>query len=181
MFVLPPKENQESLVYDGAFIKVQTLEKDERVWEKVYLRHAVMVFPVTNQRKILMVKEKRPHETPNWRIKAVTGLIEEGLSVKENINKEMQEEIGFKSDDIEVFAKYSSTGTINQALHIALAKNLTASKIPNPDGEETIQELLELSADELFQMVEDEKIPWGFGTLGIFGLKRELRANRLSL
>lgn len=183
MFVFPnshnnPKENE---AYSGHFVKVREVNIGGALWEKVYLRHACLVFPWTERATFVLVKEKRPQETPNTRIKAITGHLEPGMTIEENVNKEMQEEVGLKANHIDVFDAIESTGTVNNKLYIAFASHLSAHKIPNPDGEETIMETLEYTPEELIDAVINEDIPWGLNTLAFLKLKKAIDSGRLVL
>src|SRR6476661_361970 len=91
----------EKTVYKGNILKVTEEEIDGIVWEKVYLPSGVIVFPITDDGKIMLIKEKRPHETPNVRIKPVSGILEpEKGTPEENAQREMQEEIGYKAREM---------------------------------------------------------------------------------
>ena len=68
--------SSEKLVYKGKFIQVGEEEIDGLVWEKVYLNDGVIIYPITEEGKIFLIKEKRPHEDKAVRLKFVTGLID---------------------------------------------------------------------------------------------------------
>jgi 8-oxo-dGTP pyrophosphatase MutT (NUDIX family) len=166
----------EDLKYNGKIIQVTEEKIDSIVWERCYLPNGVIVFPFTKEGKILFVKEKRPHETPNVRLKPVSGILEDDKgSPAENANREMQEEIGFKAGSIKNFFTLKSNGTVNNTQYFFIASDLTASKLPNPDGEDTIMEIVELDIEELYHLYLSDAIRWSHSTLGFlrlyYGLK----------
>lgn len=167
----------ETEVYRGKIIQV-TEEVIEGInWERVYLPDGVIVFPITDEGKIILIEEKRPHETPNVRLKPVAGILEHDKgSPEENAQREMQEEIGFKAQEMELLWTQRSNGTVNNEQFYYVAKKLIPSKLPNPDGEDTILGLVEFTPEELLNALTREEIRWSLSTLGIFRLLLRLGA-----
>lgn len=167
--------------YLGNIIKVTEEKIGSIVWERAYLPDGVIVFPITDKGEIILIKEKRPHETPSERIKPISGILEKNKGTpEENAQREMQEEIGFKSENMEHFWTLKSSGTINNCQYFFIARNLASSKLPNPDGEDTIVELLKLTPKELLNFVLNDQMKWSMSTLGIFRLLQildEIKAN----
>jgi len=54
----------ENEIYVGKIIKVTEEMINGITWERAYLPNGVIVFPITGDGKIILVKEKRPHENP---------------------------------------------------------------------------------------------------------------------
>lgn len=156
--------------YTGKYIQVKEHTIDGTVWERVWLRGGIAVYPINEKGEILMVRELRPHETPNTRIKPVTGIYEDEYSLFENVNREMQEEIGFKCDEIELLWEINNSGTINNFLKFVVARGLSPSKIPNPDGEETIQEIIPYTVEKLKADLLENRIPLRTSMMGVFKL-----------
>lgn len=166
--------NKEVTKYQGNFIKVSEMEIEGAIWEKVYLQNGVIVFAFTEEGKCLLIKEKRPHETPPYRLKFVTGLMDKpDEDPLETANRELQEEVGYKAENLEVIIHRKSTGTINNNVYLVLAQNLLKSKIPNPEGEDTIMEICEFSIEEIMDLLSQGKLPWDQAILGIFKIKQE--------
>ncbi len=164
----------EEIKYQGKFIKVTEETIDGNVWERAYLKSGVQVFPITDEGKILMIEEKRPHEKNPIRLKFVTGqLDQDGDDPLETANREMQEEIGYRAGKLEILTHRETTGTINNHFYQVVARDLEPSKIPNPDGEDTIVSIKGYSIEEIEQMLFDEKLPWSMGALGIMKLKNQ--------
>ncbi len=166
----------EKEVYRGNIIRVTEESIGGIVWERAYLPDGVIVFPITAEGKIILIKEKRPHETPSWRIKPVSGILElDKGSPAENAQREMQEEIGLAAEHLEELMTLKGSGTINSQQHFFIARGLSKNKLPNPDGEDTIIETLEFDPDELKEMLYTDKLKWSASTLGIFRLLEKLR------
>ncbi len=157
-------------VYNGKYIQVKEHTIDNQVWERVFLKGGLVVFPINEKGEILMIRELRPHETPNSRIKPVTGIYEEEYDLFENVNREMQEEIGYKCEEIELLWEITNTGTVNNFQKIVVARELSESKIPNPDGEHTIQEIIPYKLEDLKADLLNGKIPLRTSMVGVFKL-----------
>lgn len=171
----------EKFKYIGNFIRVSELEIDNHIWEKVYLSNGVVIFPFNNDGQLLIIKEKRPHEKAGERLKFISGHLEDGESVLETANRELQEEVGLKASHLEVFHEHHSNGTINNSLYFVLAKNLIESKLPNPDGEDTIMEKHFIDLEKLKEMLLTNKIPFSFSALGLFRLDHLIKNHRISI
>jgi 8-oxo-dGTP pyrophosphatase MutT (NUDIX family) len=166
----------EKEVYKGNIIRVTEEKIGEIVWERAYVPDGVIIFPITAEGKILLIEEKRPHETPPYRLKPVSGILEADKgSPEENAQREMQEEIGLKANKMELLMMLQGTGTITHTQYFYLAHDLIASKLPNPDGEETILGIKEFTPHELLEMLMREEIHWSMSTLGIFRLLEILK------
>ncbi len=163
----------EKIKYQGKYIRVTEEVIDNAVWERAYIKDGVQVFPITSEGKIILIEEKRPHESQATRLKFVTGQLDAGEDPIEAANREMQEEIGFKADHLEIILTSKNSGTINSSFYQILAKGLTPSKIPNPDGEDTIVSIKEFTVNELDKLIEEEKLNWNLGLLGYFKLKQK--------
>ncbi len=165
----------ENEVYQGQIIRVTEEEIGGINWERVYLPSGVIIFPLNEKGQVLMVEERRPHETPNTRIKPVSGILEPDKgSPEENAQRELQEEIGFKAAQIENFWTMRSTGTVNNEQYFYVARDLVASKLPNPDGEDTIMKVVAYDIEELREKYLRDEIKWSMSTLGFFRLMQHL-------
>jgi hypothetical protein len=62
------------------------------------------------------------------------------------------------------------TGTINHEQYFFVAKGLIPSKLPNPDGEEVILNIIALDPRELKAKLMTEELKWSHSTLGLLKL-----------
>ncbi len=171
----------EQVAWQGKFLKMTTEQIGDITWERAYLPEGVVIFPVTAEGKILLIRERRPHETPQVRLKPVTGMTEAEQTPLESAQRELQEEIGFKATHMELFWTYKTSGTVNSVTHFYLAKNLITSKLPNPDGEDIIEEMIALTPREVEDKVRTEEMRWGVSVMGWFKLQQLLAAQKISL
>lgn len=163
-------------VYKGQIVRVTEEKIDQITWERVFLPSGVVIFPLTDDGKILMVEEKRPHENPPVRIKPVSGILEEDKGTPaENAQREMQEEIGFMAEELENFWTLKGSGTVNHVQYFFLARRLKVSKLPNPDGEDTIMAIKAFTPEELLEKYRSDEIRWSMSTLGFFRLLEHLK------
>lgn len=162
----------EETKYTGKFIKVTEELIGKHIWERVYLSDGVMVFPINSQGEIYMIEEARPHEKNPVRLKFVTGLMDvKGEDPLRTANREMQEEIGLKARHLELILHRESTGTVNNNFYQVVATHLEPSKIPNPDGEETILSVTPYSIEAIKKMLENGRLEWSMGALGVFKIE----------
>ncbi len=119
--------------YNGKILKLFEQVINEHTYEKVFIKDSITIIPFNEKDEIILIKEKRVHETPSVRWKFVTGFLEPDQNIKDNANRELQEEIGKKSLSLEKYYTIKATGTINTNQHFFIAKNLIDSKLPNPD------------------------------------------------
>lgn len=167
----------ESEVYKGNIIRVTEEVIGGITWERAYMPDGVIIFPITDEGKILLIEEKRPHENPSVRIKPVSGILEHDKGTPlENAQREMQEEIGYKALTMEPLWTMKGSGTVNSTQHFFIARHLVPSKLTNPDGEETILGIIEISPQELMDKLIKDEIKWSMSTLGIFRLLLKLEA-----
>jgi len=167
--------------YQGRFIQVTEEVMNNAIWERSYIPNGVIVFPINNEGKILLVEEKRPHETPSIRLKPLAGMLEDHETPEANAQREMQEEIGFKAEKMINYFSFSTSGTVNSKQYYFLAKNLIPSKLPNPDGEDSIISVQAFSLDEILELLHTEKMKWSTSTLGLWRLKQLIDKKQISL
>lgn len=167
----------EETKYNGRFIRVTEESIDSHTWERVYLPSGVIILPIDENGKILMIEEKRPHEASKSRLKFVSGHLEMGEDVLETANRELQEEVGLKASKLEIFYENHSSGTVNNSLYFVTAQDLSASKLPNPDGEDTIISTQKYDIDEIITMFLEDKIRLGLTAAALFKLKHNRNIN----
>jgi ADP-ribose pyrophosphatase len=168
--------HMEKVVYQGNIIRVTEEIINGTTWERAYLPDGVIIFPITDQGKIILIEEKRPHENPNIRLKAVSGILEhEKGTPEENAQRELQEEIGFKANNLQRLMVINGTGTVNSTQYFFIARNLVPSKLPNPDGDDTILDIKVFEPEELYEAIFKDRLKWSMTTLGLFKLLEELK------
>jgi ADP-ribose pyrophosphatase len=114
-------------------------------------------FPVTTDGKIIMTKQYR-HALGEVGIELPGGVVEKGESFEEGIKRELLEETGYAFDEVKPLGKISANPSTNTNLmHMFLATGGKKVKEQSLDANEEI-EVLELSFDELMQLIDENKI-----------------------
>ncbi len=159
----------ENTMYQGRYIKVTEEMIEENNWERCYLRNGVIVYAIDNDGKFILINERRPHEDVKIRLRFVAGHIEEELTVLENANKELREEVGLRANKLEKFFEIKSSGTVNNSVSFVLATELVEDPLPNPDGDVVVS-IEKFSYNELFDLIMSDKLRWSSAVLGFLRL-----------
>lgn len=156
------KRLDRELVYKGAIIDIYkdtVQDPDGRISYYDFIGHkgAAAVMPVTDEGKIIMVKQYR-NALDRFTIEIPAG----GLnSVDEPMiecaARELEEETGYKSDNLELLISVRTTiAFCNERIDIFVAKDLKPSKQHLDEGE--FVDVLEFTIDELVDMVFSSQI-----------------------
>lgn len=159
-------------IYQGQYVKLVEKIIASEVYELVELRPAVIVLAKDQSGKFLFVKEFRPHETPQLRLKPVTGFIDDGDDWLITAHKELREEAGLKASRIELIRQLPLSGSVNTTKYFVLAQDLSPdlNPIENPDGD-VIKEIMYLSIEEAIELTLKGDMPLVFDSLGLFLIK----------
>ena len=107
---------------------------------------AVMIIPVT-QNTMFFIKEYAA-AIDAYALTFPKGGIDEGESILEAANRELQEEIGYRSSSLEhIHTINLAPGYIDHKTHIVLAKNLSPSKLCGDEPEDL--EIIEVPFDNI--------------------------------
>ena len=170
---------EENLIFSGKTIelflsKFKGGPNKTLVREVVKRKNAAAVIAITPENKIVLLKQYRQAvEEPLWEIPA--GLVDDGETARETAERELAEEAGYKTGDIEEMLHYfSSPGFTNEKVIIFKATSLEYIGA-SPEEEEEF-ELQELSLEEALNQVYAEKITDAKTMLAILLLANEQRA-----
>lgn len=164
-------------IYQGKVInlRVDTVElPDKKYSKREIVEHpgAVAIIPITKDKKIIMVKQYRK-SVEEVLLEVPAGKLEIGEEPIECASRELLEETGYKSNNIEyLFKFYTSPGFSNEVISIFIARDLQKD-MAQPDEDEYI-EIEEYSIDELINMIKDEKIKDAKTILSILSVKNLL-------
>jgi 8-oxo-dGTP pyrophosphatase MutT (NUDIX family) len=142
----------ENTVYQGKFLRVTEEDIEGTNFERVYIHPCVIILAETAPGRLLFIRERRLGEDPPVRLKLVTGFLEEGYSFEENVNRELQEEVGLKAGRVEEIDRFFSSGLTVERRYYALARDLVPSRLPNPDGDAVLS-THEFGTDEILDMI----------------------------
>ena len=146
--------------YEGAILTVyeDTVKVSNKICKWDYLENssAAAILPVLNDGRILLVKQYRL-AVDDWTIEIPAGKLDKGEEPIVCAKRELEEETGYKSDDLKfLFSINSSVTYWNSRVHIFLAKNLKQGIKKNDEEEETNSVIY--SIDDLIDMIYKGKI-----------------------
>jgi len=159
----------EMIKYSGNYMKVTEEIIDGNNWERCYLRDGVIIYALDSDGKYILIQEKRPHEIEKVRLRFPAGHLEEGITVLENANKELREELGLRANELKEFFKIQTSGTVNNTVHFVLAKDFAEDPLPNPDGD-VILSVERYTKEEILELIMKDKLRWSTAVLGFLRL-----------
>lgn len=139
----------------------------------VHTPGSTMVIPVTDEKKILMIRQYR-YLNRKFSLEFPCGGVKPGLSAEENAMKELQEEAGCRAgflSQIGFFAPF--TGAADEICHLFLGEKLSPAPLP-PDFTEDFS-IHHLTLDDIQKYIDDNEI-WDGLTLAAWALAK----NRLT-
>lgn len=143
-------------IYDGRILhlRVDTVELPNMVYAKreiVGHQRGVGILAMKDPNTMIMVRQYRIAVKESL-LEIPAGLVEPGESPQEAAQRELQEEIGFKAQNMEyLLDAYASPGFTNEKLSLFLATNLEPSKLEEDSTEFITVE--EHKVDALYRMV----------------------------
>lgn len=169
------KKLSERVFHDNGFwqYKIDEFEIDgtqKGEYHYVFTLGSSMVIPITSNNKILLVNQYR-YLNQKESLEFPCGSISAGLTTIENAQKELREESGYSAKNLDFVAEFSPyTGASNEICSVFLGTELTKSPLPNDETEEF--EIVELSFDQLDDMIKNNLI-WDGLTICAWTLSRE--------
>lgn len=132
--------------------RLLTPEGKEVDWELVIHPGAAAVIPIDQDGKIIMVRQYR-NASDSYTLEIPAGVLDSpDEDPYDCASRELEEETGYKSKDIDyLFNFYSSIGITDEIIHIYTAKNLIQSK-QNLDEDEFV-EVERYTLDQLIDMI----------------------------
>jgi len=149
------KRLDRTLAYQGKILKVYTdrveVNGRESNWDYVHHNGGAAVVPVTQEGKILMVRQWR-NSLDRFTLELPAGALEKGEPGAVCVARELEEETGFRSENIEWLVSINSWPAFtNEVVEVFVARDLIPSK-QKFDEEESI-ELEEYTIEELKEMI----------------------------
>ncbi len=156
---IPPENSK--VVHNGIVFDVIQWDQNMydgsiRVFETIRRSDTVVVLPVTDDGKIIIIEEEQPGEEKF--IGAIGGRMEYGEDVIEAIKREMQEESGYTAERFQLWnaVQMARSPKIDWVMYTFIAKGIKKVSDINLDGGEKIK-LLEVTFDELIKLTYDGK------------------------
>ena len=116
---------------------------------------AVMVVPFI-ENDIIFIKEYAA-AIDDYMITFPKGKIDKGETIEEAANRELQEEIGYKSKEIKLIKKlYLAPGYIDHMTYVMVAKELSVSSLRGDEPEEL--EVIRVHRDDVINFLDKNEI-----------------------
>jgi ADP-ribose pyrophosphatase len=148
-------------IYNGKIINVQLDEVElpngkTSKRELVYHPGAVAVIALTKEGRMLMVRQfRKPLERSIVEVPA--GKLEKGENPEECARRELEEETGYRSENMSHVASfYTSPGFSDELIHLYFTDELTEGQ-QNTDDDEFV-ELMAVTLEEALELVRQKEI-----------------------
>ncbi|MFB6181345.1 MAG: NUDIX hydrolase [Candidatus Magasanikbacteria bacterium] len=135
----PKPIKQPETQYEGKIFSIQTQkveyeDGETATYELCYRSPSVNVFAFNEEGQLLLIKEERfRYSEPTWFLPA--GKIEQDETPEEAAQKELQEEAGYKANQLELYKKNEDSSYFVWDVYFYIAKNLEESSIEEDKGE----------------------------------------------
>jgi len=178
---------QKKTVCQGNFLKFIATEYYDasgvlREWEsfeRVNCEGIVVIVPVTDENKILLIKQFRP-PVNSYVIEFPAGLVDRGETFVQAAQRELREETGYSAEELIFLAEGPmSSGASGEILTAYVARGLKYEGIINTDETEHI-EILDIPLMELVPVLSLLQKQGNLIDLKIYGLT-ELAKNHLAV
>jgi ADP-ribose pyrophosphatase len=166
------------IVFDIKVDQIEYNSGNKGVREVILHNGGAVVVPVTNEGKIIFVKQYR-YPFNEWMLELPAGKLEKGEDPFVCATRELTEETGYRSENILSLGKiYTSPGFCNEILYIYSADNLIAGNHNREEGEHGM-EIYEFTIEEVDKMISEGKIVDSKSISGVYFYKNKL--NNLQL
>jgi len=155
--VVEKKKIFEGVVFDIQVDKIIYDSGNESVREVVVHNGGAVVLPITDEGKLILVKQFR-YPFQKFLIEAPAGKLEKDEDPYECATRELTEETGYTSAKITKLGEiYTTPGFCDEILHLYLATDLTAGDHNREEGEYGM-EVFEYSISEVDEMIKNGEI-----------------------
>jgi ADP-ribose pyrophosphatase len=119
---------------------------------------AVAVIPITNDGKIVMVRQFRK-ALERELVEIPAGKLEKGEKPELTARRELEEETGYECETLDhLISFYTSPGFADEIVHVYIAEGLTTKVNKLELDEDEFVEVIELSLEEAKQYIQEQKI-----------------------
>lgn len=166
-------------IYDGKIISLQVDDvrlPDGNEAKREIVKHpgAVAVIPVTNEGKIILVRQYRK-ALERTLVEIPAGRIEPDEDPMLTATRELEEETGLGTKDIAYLQSFAtSPGFADEIIHLYVAKGLYPIEEPAAGDEDEFIERLEITIEEAEEMIATSEIYDAKTAFAILYAKHEL-------
>ena len=167
-------------IYDGKIISLKLEEvelPDGNLAQREIVRHsgAVALIPITNEGKMILVKQFRK-SLDRTLIEIPAGRIEIGEDPNETARRELEEETGYGAKTVNYLQSFAtSPGFADEIIHLYLAEDLYVIEDPAEGDEDEFIELLEVTVTEAEKLVATGEIYDAKTAFAVIYAKHELK------
>lgn len=139
---LQPLPETAKKVYQGILFSVwqwqqQMFDGSTQTFEKVQRNPSVGILPITPENKIVLTIQEQPGMKPF--ISLVGGIVDPGEEVVHAAHRELKEEAGVHTDDLELWYSIQPVTKVEWPVYLFVARNCKTVVEPNPDAGEKIK------------------------------------------
>lgn len=147
-------------IYQGKVfdLSISEIEENGARYKREIVEHrgSVVIVPVFENNTIALVRQYR-HAAGEYLLEIPAGTLNEGEDALDGARRELEEEIGVTSNNIEkIIEFYVSPGFLNEKMHVYLATNLIESA-QNLDEDEFLI-ITKLTFNEAFKKIRTNEI-----------------------
>lgn len=171
--VIASSKNRKHQLVDAIII---TPDGKEVIWQYVKTRDVVTIVALDNRNLVYCVRQWRPARKEYvWELPAGGVEVEQPTKeqVYQNANRELQEEIGFKANKMELLSAFSPTIHMTCRYYVVLATELEKSSLPQ-DVDENI-EIKVFPFNEAYDLLINQQLPSALTLVGMVLAKQNLK------
>ncbi len=136
---------------------------------------AVIVVPITDAGKVLLVKEYAAG-FHRYEVGLPKGRLEPGESFEEGANRELKEEVGFGANKLTCLKKVSlAPSYMSHETMIVIAQDLYPEKLEGDEPEEL--EVIEWAFDDIYALAERDNVSEGRTLAALYLVRDYLQSN----
>ncbi len=166
--MLPELISSEQILTTKLFnVSRSTLREGEITYQRDLILHSgsAVIIPVFDDRTVALVRQYR-HAAQKYLLELPAGSLEKGETPENCAAREIQEEIGYRAEKIELLTEfYVSPGFLNEKMFVFLATELTEVG-QNLDDDEMLS-VERFSFPEIYQMIKKGKFEDAKTMLGL--------------
>lgn len=148
-----PIPDEAKKVFQGVLFDVYQWEQEmfdgsKKTFEKIKRPDTVVVFPVLNDGKIILIKQKQPGTESS--VEAPGGRVDAGEDVLSTAKRELLEETGYEAEEYILWDAKHPSNKVDWVVYTFIAKSLKKVADINLDAGEKIEEMI-VTLDELIE------------------------------
>ncbi|MCP4274196.1 MAG: ADP compounds hydrolase NudE [Gammaproteobacteria bacterium] len=133
---------------------------------------AVMIIPMLDSETVLLIREYAAG-VERYELAFSKGLIDEGETPIEAANREMKEEVGYGSHDLQLLKEFSlAPGYLSHRMSLVLARNLYPERLEGDEPEEL--EVVQWPVNDLDKLLDQDDFTEARSIAAIYLLKQHL-------